>query len=112
MRSLIDIIKETTEQEEYEKANTREKHIEGLIRFAFEKIGLEINYNNFSVHYEDATRMAEVRLEEQIGGISLTTLNRLNETGLSESYALEAGSDGIVVIFQVSRELDDAVAGS
>ena len=112
MRSLIDIIKETSEQENYEKATIREKHIEGLIRFAFEKIGLEINYNNYSVHYEDESRKAEVRLEELADGIPLALLNRLNETGLSDAYAIH-GADGCLdVHFTVSRELDDAVAGS
>jgi len=129
MRKLIDIcdIKDVMEaiedgqwrvvneaaEEDFDDAEddaryAREKHIESLIKYAFEKIGLTINYNNFSIMYEDSTREAEVRLEGEVDGISLTQMTKLRETGLAEEYFLSAHDGDLWIKFKVVPELDHA----
>lgn len=87
-------------------AMDREKKVEKLIRHAFEKIGLEINYNNYSVLYNDETREATVSLEDD--RIPLDQLKRLNDTGLAAEYVIIFHSGGLGVEFKVSAELDNA----
>lgn len=97
MRQFIDIINESID----------ETKLERLIRHAFEKIKIEINYNNFSVMIDPDTREAEVRLESE--EITLDHLNRLKETGLSDAYTVRYGANSLVIAFIVSDNLDHAV---
>ena len=105
MRNFINLINEAFDDETY----SREEKIEGLIRYAFNKIKLDINYNNFSVSYEDSTREAEVKLETPYDGFSLNELSKLEETGLSNEYKLVARNGDLVVLFKVDANLDDAL---
>ena len=89
----------------------REAHVEKLIRYAFSKIGLPINYNNYSISYEDSTREAEVTLEDQ--EVTLADLTKLIDTGLAEGAGLSAykvvwGSDALSVHFRVAAAIDQA----
>jgi hypothetical protein len=84
----------------------RERHVETLIRHAFEKIGIEINYNNYSVNYDDAERTATVKLEES--SVDLKLLNRLYESGLSSNYTIGCSDGDLLIDFIVAPELDHA----
>lgn len=105
MRNHIDLINEAFDEDSY----AREAKIEKLIRYAFEKIKLEINYTNHSVYYEDDTREASVRLETPADGFSLKHLNALADTGLSDDFKVNTSDGALVVTFIVSEQLDDAI---
>ena len=92
--------------DEFMAALAREKHVEAMIRHAFEKIGLEINYNNHSVAYEDSTREATVDLEDF--EFDLAQLNKLYATGLSKAFRIIGRSDHIAVEFVVDPAMDHA----
>lgn len=85
----------------------REAHVEKLIRFAFEKIGLQINHASYSVSYDDDTREATVHLEDF--AVPLLVLMKLHDTGLAEGdYTVETGNNGITVLFKVKPDMDFA----
>lgn len=107
MRKFINLCEEISIDGDSE-VYTLEKKIISMIRFAFEKVGLQINYNNYSVIYTHEDRMAEVLLEETIDGFSLTELNRLKETGLADEYFVSGRNGEIVIRFLVSSDLDNA----
>jgi hypothetical protein len=111
MRNYINLLNENfidddENDDEMMAGMDREKHIEKLIRFAFNKIGLEIGLNSYSVSYEDSTRNAEVQLEET--SITLDTLLRLRDTGLSDNFTVEHGADALSILFKASPDLDHA----
>ncbi len=114
MRKYIDLFEsfdEDAEEEALSQSYDREKHVESLIRFAFDKVGLPINYNNYSVRYEDSTREAEVVIEDQ--AVSFDKLAALATTGLAEgtglaAYRVEWSSDALVIAFRVADEMDHA----
>lgn len=108
MRNLINLIENiVVESDEDTAFMDREKNIEALIRFAFDKIGLTVNYNNYSVNYEDATREAEVTLEDN--SVPLTHLLRLQSTGLADGdYNVRHGHDALHITFVVAPDLDHA----
>jgi hypothetical protein len=105
MRNLINLVEANSDSMD------REDHIVRLIRFAFEKIDLAINYNNHSVTYEDATREACVILEQD--SISINKLALLYQTGLSDQdFVIEKGHDALRVVFTVRVDLDQAEISS
>ena len=97
---------ESDDDDAFMAAIDREKKIDKLIRHAFEKIGLQINYNNHSVLYDDETREATVSLEDD--RIPMQQLRRLSETGLAAEYDIIFHGAGLGVEFKVSAELDNA----
>ena len=115
MRQYITLIEDVAfddaDDDAFSQSMDREKHVETLIRYAFDKVGLPINYNNYSVSYEDSTRDAEVTLEDQ--EVTIEQLNKLVETGLAEgtgpaAYKVAWGSDALSIHFKVARAIDDA----
>ena len=118
MRNLIDLceIKDVMEaiedrafmETEHRDDQDRESHIVKLIKYAFDKIGLVINHNNYSISYEHDTRQAEVRLESPIDGIPLTQLVKLRESGLSEEYNIVSSDGDLWINFSVMPEMDNA----
>ncbi len=117
MRKYIDILNEQdydsdtgpseNRYDAFEKAYAREKHIEQLIRFAFKKLGLQINTDiSYDVVYEDSDREASVTLHDE--PISVKVLTKLFETGLADDYIFEHSSHGFRITFTVKPELDNA----
>jgi hypothetical protein len=117
MRNLINLIESNldldpeAEEDALSQSYDREKHVEALIRYAFTKIGLPVNYNNYSVSYDDSTREAEVQLEDQ--EVSVEQLTKLAATGLAEGSDLAAyrvvwGSDALSIHFTAAKALDNA----
>lgn len=99
-------LNEEQDDDAFMAAIAREKAIEALIRHAFGKLHLDINYNNYSVRYEDSTREAEVMLEED--RFDLKMLMRLYETGLSDNFEIVHHTDALAIAFTVAAELDNA----
>ena len=83
-----------------------ERHITALIKAAFEKIDLEINYSSYAIVYEHDTREATVRLEES--EFKLSHLIQLNATGLAKDYTITHLGGDLTVEFIVNAELDNA----
>ncbi len=103
MRKYINLI----ESEFDDSHMDREAHVEKLIRFAFDKVGLQVNYSSHAIFYDDATRQAEVSLEDN--AVSLSTLWKLHDTGLAEGdYNVEHGRDSITITFKVKGDMDFA----
>lgn len=87
----------------------REKKIEGLIRLAFKKLGIEIAEENFAVAYEDSTREASVKVDCG-AGLPVKTLAGLYRSGLSDDYSIGGLSPITVTIkFIVAKELDNSL---
>ena len=119
MRNLIDIvdIKDLMEaiedndldaehESEINLRHAREKHVETLVHYAFEKINLAVNYNNYSIMYDEPSREVEVKLEGDFDGVALDKLIRLKETGLSKSYMINTSDGDIWVKFVLDKALD------
>ncbi len=96
MRRYIDILNESPDVD-------LQAHYESLIRFAFEKIGLTINYNNYSVAIDEDSMLASVVLEDQ--EVPLTQLARLSETGLGHDYVIRQSSNALEIAFTADRAL-------
>jgi hypothetical protein len=115
MRSYIDIITENDnyadpELDALDRAYDREKHIVGLIHFAFDKIGLTISQDSYSVMYDDTTRVVEVTLDDAVNGFPLASLARLNETGLGDDFRIEPAQFSLKVVFTAAEGLEHARA--
>jgi len=106
LKALSGLVENDHDDDALLDAIAREKHIEKLIRHAFEKIGLEINYDNNSVLYEDSTREASVDLEDFEADLAL--LNKLFTTGLSKAFRIFSRADHLAVTFIVDPMLDQA----
>lgn len=100
MRKFINMINENLDT-----------HIEKLVRHAFEKVGIEINYNNYAVTFDEDTREVEVKIEGE--EITLDALIRLTASGLAEDsstkgYRVRHVNDYLAIVFTASSLLDGA----
>lgn len=108
MRNFINLIEDSNDGDDF---GDREHHVEQMIRFAFDKLGLTINHNSYAVQYDASSRAAEVTLEDQ--EVSLSQLARLAETGLAQDNSLSGftihwTSNALMIAFAVSVDLDQA----
>lgn len=74
-------------------------HVEKMVRYAFNHIGLEIHSR---VLHDEATGRINVRIESDLDGVSIKKLNRLYESGLSQEYQIEAWDSFLTVTFIIT----------
>ena len=96
-------------QQEADAAMLREQHIEKLIRYAFQKVGLAVDTKMSAVMYEDSTREATVSLEEQPMGQPLEEIVTLTKSGIGSNFRIAVSSDMCLeIIFDVDPNMDNA----
>lgn len=107
MRNFINLFENLDSDSEDEAVFEREKHVEKLIRYAFDRVGLLISdRSNSVIYFEENEREAEVRLDES--DFDLDDLLKLKNTGLSDKFQISAHDFEIWVKFKVDPILDSA----
>ena len=96
---------------EDDAASARESKIQGLIYHAFKRMGIELAYEAFPIHYDDKTREALVKIEVESNGVSLSSLNELYKSGLSQEFFISPRCSGGIALeigFMGAPELDNS----
>ncbi len=108
MRKYIDIIEDNGYDIEAEDAlMAREDKIKKLIQYAFNTIGLPIS-DGFGIIYDEHDSEATVTLEDSAFGYSVSLLNKLHSSGLSDEYMIRPDNVELEIVFTVKKELDNA----
>lgn len=83
-----------------------EAKIEKNVRYAFQKVGLELK-DGHNIYWDDDTTL-EVQIEYDATGIPLKRLVALSQTGIGSDFSLSPSGDWMMVRFIIDPDLVNA----
>lgn len=80
-----------------------EAQIERNIKYAFEKVGLELS-SGHNLYFDDETTM-EAKVDYDVNGIPFETLMALAKSGLGRNFSIAPQGDFLIIRFTIDENL-------